>query len=83
MNPLFNNFLGLKKEVQKRTFDKLLNKEDKEKKEASENKKSKKVDKAYEFFYSNSAHIEIHRENRLNRVYFIILPFCHCLQKVF
>jgi len=78
---MINLLIGFKKVVQEQT-DKLINK-DEEKKKESLKKRRKKLFKAYEFFYTNSAHIEIIRENHLNRIYFIILPFCHCLQKVF
>lgn len=33
------------------------------------------------FFYNNSAHIEILRDNKLQRIQFFYLPICHCLPK--
>jgi len=77
---LFYSEKGVKKVLKEQTVDKFINKEGKE---DNDKTKLKKLMKAYEFFYRNSAHLEIMRENRLNKVYFIILPFCHCLQKVF
>lgn len=36
---------------------------------------------AVRFFAKNSATIEVIRDNQLERVHFILLPFCHNLPK--
>ena len=43
--------------------------------------KSKLYKEAIQFFAKNSAHIEVLRENVLERCFFILHPFCHCLPK--
>ena len=36
---------------------------------------------AVQFFARNSAHIEVQRNDTIERVYFIVLPFCKEIQK--
>jgi inositol 1,4,5-triphosphate receptor type 1 len=37
--------------------------------------------KAIDFYYSNTAHIDVMRGNRLEMVYFPLLPYCKDLPK--
>ena len=40
-----------------------------------------RLKKAFKFFMSNSAHIEIVRDDKLEIVFFPLLPYCRCLPK--
>jgi len=74
------------------TFDHAVNKLKGKKEEESEEKKleelkrrnekkKKLLKRALNFFSVNSAHIEVVREEKLDIVSFILLPYTHCLPK--
>lgn len=44
---------------------------------------AKRIKEAKKFFEKNSAHIEIVRDNEVEKVYFILNPFCKWLPNVF
>ena len=46
-----------------------------------EEKKKIRLQQAFNFFANNSLHIEILRNNNLDLIFFIKLPYCHCLPK--
>jgi len=43
--------------------------------------KELRMKKAFNFFYKNCAHIDVVRNDNLEVVYFILLPYTHCLPK--
>lgn len=43
--------------------------------------KRKILRKAFNFFQDNTAHIDVVRNDKLELVYFMLLPYCHCLPK--
>lgn len=59
-----------------------------EEEEAAEKKMRKSlmnkqlIKEAMEFFSKNSAHIEVVRNKNIEKVHFILLPYCHELPKV-
>jgi len=49
-----------------------------------ENNRINSVNKAMEFFQTNTLHIEVLREDKnIEKAYFYIPPFCHALKDVF
>ncbi|CAD8059333.1 unnamed protein product [Paramecium primaurelia] len=72
----------IKKEAQKQMATQIQTSEQLEKQEREKKaEKAKLVKKAFDFFYKNSASIEVVRNNELEIVYFILLPYTHNLPK--
>ncbi|CAD8068825.1 unnamed protein product [Paramecium sonneborni] len=72
----------IKKEAQKQMAGQTLTQEQLDKQEREKKaEKIKLVKKAFDFFYKNSASIEVIRNNEIEIVYFILLPYTHNLPK--
>lgn len=61
--------------------DELLPSEQQKKMEESDEKKRKLLKKAFEFFITNTASIEVIRNDQIEIIYFILLPYTHLLPK--
>ena len=45
------------------------------------NRKKRRLKKAFKFFSSNTAHIDVVRNDKIEVIYFILLPYVHCFPK--
>ncbi|KRX06791.1 MIR motif [Pseudocohnilembus persalinus] len=68
-----------------KVFDKyavqLLNNNGQQNEQEIEKQNSEILKQAIQFFNKNSAHIELVRDNKIEKVHFILIPFCHYLPK--
>ena len=69
------SFLNLNGGIELENFDKQKIKDE------LDLERSDKFQDAFAFFKKNSAHVEILRENLLEKTYFYVMPFCNSLAK--